>query len=123
MNARFYYDEVSPMLPAKILDFHTHTWSSANWKFKPWETQEDGGKYMVTEEEYPPERLVGDGQRCFPDKEYSAVVFGYPTPAVDLEKDTQFVADAAKKYKNLYPLIMAGKDFKVSQEQLRDNNM
>ena len=23
----FYYNEVSPMLPDKILDFHTHTWS------------------------------------------------------------------------------------------------
>ena len=115
----FYYNEVSPMLPTEILDFHAHTWSCDDWKFKPWETQKDGGKYMVATEDYPPERLIADGQQCFPDKEYKAVVFGYPTPAVDLEKDIRFVANAARKHKNLYPLIMAGKDFEVPQEQLR----
>ncbi len=120
IHSKFYYNEISPMLPNKILDFHTHTWSCEDWKFKPWETKKDGGKYMVTAEDYPPEKLLADGQQCFPDKEYKAVVFGYPTPAVDLEKDTRFVAAAARKYKNLYPLIMAGKDFKVPREQLKE---
>ena len=116
----FYYNEVSPMLPDKILDFHTHTWSCEDWKFKPWETKKDGGKYMVATEDYPPETLLADGHRCFPDKQFNAVVFGYPTPAVDLEKDTRFVADAARKYKNLYPLLMAGKAFEVPREQLKE---
>jgi predicted TIM-barrel fold metal-dependent hydrolase len=120
INSIFYYDEISQTLPPEILDFHTHTWSSEDWKFKPWETQKDGGSYMVCEENYPPEKLLADGQQCFPDKQYRAVVFGYPTPAVDLEKDIRFVASAAKKHKNLYPLIMAGKDFKVPQEQLKE---
>lgn len=119
-NLKFYYNEVSPILPSEILDFHAHTWSSDDWKFKPWETQKDGGNYMVAEEDYPPEKLLADGQKCFPDKQYKAVIFGYPTPAVDLEKDIQFVANAAKKNKNLYPLIMAGKDFNIPKEQLRE---
>ena len=119
-NSNFYYDEISPMLPSEILDFHAHTWSGEDWKFKTWETQKDGGAYMVCEEYYPPEKLLADAEQCFPDKQYKAVVFGYPTPAVDLEKDTRFVANAAKKHKNLYPLIMAGKDFGVPQEKLKE---
>ncbi len=119
-GSAFYQEEISPILPPEILDFHTHTWISENWKFKPWETQEDGGKYMVTEEEYPPERLLSDGAKCFPDKQYKAVVFGYPTPAVDLEKDSRFVAAAAKKYTNLYPLILAGTRLGVPQDVLRE---
>ena len=120
IHSKFYYDKVSPILPDTILDFHAHTWSCDDWKFKPWETQESGGSYMVATEDYPPEKLLADGQKCFPDKQFKAVVFGYPTPAVDLEKDTRFVANAAKKHKNLYPLIMAGKDFKVPREQLKE---
>lgn len=118
-SLQFYYDEISPILPAEILDFHAHTWSCKNWRFKPWETQKDGGSYMVCEENYPPEKLIADGQQSFPDKQYKAVVFGYPTPAVNLESDTQFVANAARQHENLFPLILAGKDFRVPQEQLK----
>ena len=119
-NLKFYYDEVSPILPTEILDFHTHIWCGDDWKIKPWETQVDGSDYMVSERDYPSEKLIANSQQCFPDKQYNAVVFGNPGPTVDIEKDTIFVANAAKKHKNLYPLIVAGKDLKVPQQQLRE---
>jgi uncharacterized protein len=115
----FYREEISPILPPEVLDFHTHTWVSENWKFKPWETEKDGGKYMVTEENYPPERLLSDGQKCFPDKSYKAVVFGYPTPAADLDKDRLYVAAAAEAHRNLYPLVLAGKVLNIPKDQIR----
>ncbi len=118
--SEFYLSEVSPLLPPEILDFHAHTWVSENWKFKPWETEHEGGKYMVTDENYPPEKLLADARRCFPDKRYEAVVFGYPTPAVDPEKDRLFVADAARRHDGLFPLLLAGKDFNLSLQQTKD---
>ena len=32
----FYQQEIAPMLPARVLDFHTHIWSAKNWKSVPW---------------------------------------------------------------------------------------
>lgn len=113
----YYRREIAPVLPPKVLDFHAHTWDAANWKERPWDTDKAGGKYMVTDEYYPPEQLLRDGQDCFPDREYHAVAFGYPTPAVDWEKDTAYVAAAGRKHANIHPLLVAGPDLGVSRER------
>jgi len=113
----FYRREIAPMLPAKVLDFHTHIWSSKNWKTVPWQTGKKAGRYMVTQPEYPATQLLADGRRCFPDREYHAVCFGYPTPVTDWEKDTTFVAAAARRHKTLHPLVLAGPDIGLSRER------
>lgn len=115
----FYREELAPWLPEKILDFHAHTWVARDWQSRPWESESAGGKYMVTTEDYPPVTLLADGQRCFPDREYHAVCFGYPTPVVDWEKDTAFVA-AAGKNNNLWPLVLGGCELGVSRERYED---
>jgi hypothetical protein len=110
----FYMSEVAPCLPERILDFHAHTWTA--------ETRSDrgkpagaGGRYMVSDVDYPPEKLLNDGSRCFPDREYSAVCFGNPTPGTDWKKDTAYVS-AAGEHPRLYPLVLAGCDLKLSRE-------
>lgn len=113
----FYRNEIAPVLPPKILDFHTHTWSAANWKEKPWEVGKTGGQYMVTDEFYPPERLLQDGRACFPGRDYQAVCFGYPTPATDWELDTAYVAEAAWRHAGLWPLVLAGPDLGLSRQR------
>lgn len=112
----FYRNEVAPILPSEVLDFHSHVWSCSNWKFKPWETDVKGGKYVVFKEEYTAERLLADGQSIFPDQVYNAVTFGNPGPAVDWEKDTDFVA-ASGKHRGLYPLMLAGKELNIPRER------
>lgn len=109
----FYHKHIAPLLPPSILDFHAHTWSAANWTAKPWETDLPGGKYMVTREEYTPEDLLLDGSRCFPDRPYYAVCFGYPTPVVDWFKDTQFVGQAARRHNRLFPLLIGGRELNL----------
>lgn len=84
----YYQREIGPCLPPVVLDFHTHTWDADNWKERPWDTDKDGGRYMVTDAYYPPERLSADGRSVFPDRGYEAVCSGNPTPAADWEKDT-----------------------------------
>ncbi len=106
--AVFYRDEIAPVLPPRVLDFHTHTWSADNWKETPWESGKNGGRYMVTDAFYPPEKLLTDGQACFPDRVYEAVCFGYSSPAVDWEKDTAYVAAAAREHEGLWPLVLGG---------------
>ena len=113
----FYRREIAPFLPPRLLDAHTHTWSAGNWRETPWASSTPGGAYMVTTEQYPPERLLGDGDRCFPDREYHAVCFGYPTPAVDWEKDTAYVAAAARQHPRLHPLALAGPDLKLTRDR------
>lgn len=114
----FYKNEIAPILPARILDFHTHAWSCADWRAKPWE-EHDAGKYMVSAEEYPIDALLHDGRRVFPDRDYEAVVFGNPTPAAIREKDTAFIA-AAGKHRGVYPLMLAGKDFDVPRKEIEE---
>ena len=113
----YYRGEIAPFLPPKVLDFHTHIWSADNWKERPWATDKGGGRYMVTDEFYPPEQLLGDGRACFPDRHYEAVCFGCPTPAVDWEKDTAYVAAAARAHRGLWPLLLAGPDLGISRER------
>ena len=114
----FYKERLAPFLPPAVLDFHAHTWRKSDWHAVPWETGAKGGKYMVAAEEYPVERLIADGRASFPDREYRAVCFGYPTPAADNVKDTAYVAGAARK-RGMYPLMIAGKSLKVPGEVLR----
>jgi predicted TIM-barrel fold metal-dependent hydrolase len=113
----FYWREIAPILPLKILDFHTHTWSMENWKEKPWEADKTGGQYMVTDGFYPPERLLQDAYTCFPSRDYQAVCFGYPTPASDWKLDTAYVAEAARSHAELWPLVLAGSDLGLSRQQ------
>lgn len=113
----YYKREIAPVLPERVLDFHAHCWNAENWKERPWETDKSGGKYVVTDAHYPAEQLLRDGEDCFPDREYRAVCFGYPTPAMDWEKDTAYVARAAGGHENLYPLVVGGKDLGISRER------
>ncbi|MCD6364992.1 MAG: amidohydrolase family protein, partial [Planctomycetes bacterium] len=103
--------------PPAVLDFHTHTWSADNWKEVPWAAGTSGGTYMVSDEFYPPGQLLEDAHACFPDRSYEAVCFGYPTPATDWEKDTAYVAAAAREHRELWPLLVAGPDLGVSRER------
>lgn len=116
----FYRSAIAPILPPAVLDFHTHTWSSKNWTAKPWETGLPGASYMVTREEYPPDVLLNDGARCFPDRPYYAVCFGYPVPVVDWIKDTQFVAQASRRSNRLFPLLLGGRELNLFRETYED---
>lgn len=117
LDLEYYRRELAPVLPPTALDFHTHTWSAANWKERPWATEKSGGRYMVTDEFYPPEQLLADGRACFPDRGYEAVCFGNPTPAADWEKDTAYVAAAARAHRGLWPLVLAGPDLGIPRER------
>jgi predicted TIM-barrel fold metal-dependent hydrolase len=114
----FYRDEVAPILPAEVLDFHTHAWSDQNWKYRPWETGKNAGKYMVTTEKYLPEQLDADRKATFPDRPCRSVVFGYPTPVTDVSKDTEYIAAVGRTNKNMYPLMLAGKPLNVDSAEM-----
>jgi uncharacterized protein len=114
----FYKNEVAPFLPPVVLDFHTHIWSAANQRPIPGETRGKGGAYMVTADEYPVESLLDDARQAFPGFEYRAVCFGNPGPTADNEKDTAYVA-AAARHRGVYPLMVAGAELGIPQEILR----
>ena len=116
--SQFYQEQIASHLPPVVLDFHAHVWRRSDWHAVPWKSGARGGTYMVADEDYPVERLIGDGRRCFPDREYRAVCFGYPTPSADNEKDTCYVAAAGKK-RGMYPLMIAGAPLKVPAEVIR----
>lgn len=115
----FYDAEIAPFLPPTVLDFHAHTWDARAWGASHWHAGRPGAAYMVTERFYPPEQLLADGRAAFPDREYRAVCFGYPTPDADNERDTTYVAAAGRR-RGLYPLVVAGKTLAVPAERLRE---
>ena len=125
MDVPFYSEVLAPVLPPRVLDFHTHIWSCSSWGVKPWESDNEHGKYMVTRAEYPVETLMADGQRCFPDRPYEAVIFGYPMPMTDRAGDTKFILDAART-PGVYPFVLAGKDYGIERaaymDEVREHN-
>jgi hypothetical protein len=112
----FYRNEVQPVLPETVLDFHAHIWRKQDWRQVPWDENEQGANYMVTEPDYTWEQLREHGERIFADKCYRAVCFGNPTPAVDIERTDTYTAEAGKS-DWLYPLMLAGRGLR-SQEQI-----
>ena len=119
-SAGFYQDVVAPHHPPVLLDFHTHVWSAATLRgTAAGETQKNkGGTYMVTTDEYPVERLLADAGAAFPGREYRAVTFGNPGPTADHDKDTAFVA-AAARHRGIYPLMVAGAELGIPAGELR----
>jgi predicted TIM-barrel fold metal-dependent hydrolase len=117
-DAAFYRSEIAPHLPPVVLDFHAHIWRKLDWHAVPWKVGTPGAGDMVGDEDYPVERLIADGRRCFPDCEYRAVCFGYPTPSADNEKNTRYVAAAGKR-RGMYPLMIVGAPLKVPSEVIR----
>ena len=104
----YYREAIKPLLPSRVLDFHAHIWSKVHWKSEPSRDGSRGGKYMVVETEYLKEDLLRDARRILPDNEYSAVCFGYPTPAADIERTNGYLAEAGKQ-PWIFPLMIAGK--------------
>lgn len=115
----FYEEHIAPWLPPVVLDFHAHVWRKADWHAVPWKSGERGAGYMVAAEDYPVETLIADGRSSFPDREYRAVCFGYPTPAADNKKDTAYAASAGRK-RGMYPLMIAGKSLGIPAEVIRE---
>ncbi|MHB1001327.1 MAG: amidohydrolase family protein [Armatimonadota bacterium] len=105
----FYMNEIAPILPEQVLDFHAHTWKNEHWKVVPWETDAAGAKYMVTIQEYGLEALISEMKMIFPDRPYNAVCFGNPTPAVDIAITNDYLSKAVS-HQGLYPLAITGKD-------------
>jgi predicted TIM-barrel fold metal-dependent hydrolase len=99
---------LDPWLPPRILDFHVHTWTGAQWKVKPWQARRAGASYMVVETEYSHEQVRADGRLFFPGRAYEAVVFGNPTPAVDLAAANAYSAEAGR-FPGLHPLLITGR--------------
>jgi hypothetical protein len=104
----FYEGAVAPALPPTILDFHAHVWRPEHFLERPWDTERPGGKYMVTDTDYPVEALLSDGRRLFPDRGYEAVCFGQPTPAADWDACNAYLASARRA--GLHPLMLVGRD-------------
>jgi len=111
----FYRTQILPILPPAVLDFHVHTWRREHWKEITWETNEAGAQYMVTEEQYSVEELRADMRRLFPETDYQAVCFGMPHPTIDLPLTNAACAEA-RRYPELYPLLIAGRDLLPREE-------
>jgi len=105
----FYREKVAPVVPAQILDFHTHIWRKEDWKEVGWETGRPGTKYVVSTTRYDIDDLLADGKRMFPDRDYRAVCFGNPTVSADFVKTNAYTG-SVREDQGLYPLFIAGRE-------------
>lgn len=115
-DREFYQSTIRPLLPAKILDFHTHLWQADHWLGTETGSASSGldsasvtgvaaSKYMSTHIDYGVEKMQECVAQIFPDLEYHAVVFGQPTPTADNDRTNAYASDAAE-IGNYYPLMI-----------------
>ena len=97
----FYKEKITPILPSRVLDFHIHSWTRDQWIMPPTAAEVAGAKYMVTEIYYPIEQLRSDAKYIFPDQKYNIIVFGHPSPSVDITKTNLYIAQA-NRYPGIY---------------------
>ncbi len=112
----FYREEILPILPKQILDFHVHIWKVEHWKEVPWEKDRPGSKYMVLEGDNSVEELLADGKKIFPAVDYNAVCFGFPSPSTDVEMANKYVSEVCEGHKNLFPLMLIGRNTTPPEE-------
>lgn len=112
----FYKENIEPRLPENVLDFHAHVWHSSHYKINPGKKNKKGSDYMVTTTEYSFDSLLNDADRIFPGKNYKAVCFGNPTPAVDQVRTNEYISDGAAACSGLFPLMIAGKGLLPGEE-------
>lgn len=105
-EADFYRERIAPFLPPRALDFHAHVWTADQWIDKA--SGQPGADYMVTERNYTAADLIEDARRMFPDRDYSAVVFGQPTPSADTGLTNDYAAECGR-VGGLYPLLVTGR--------------
>lgn len=114
----FYREQVTPVLPPQVLDFHVHIWKPGQRGITSPERDRPGAKYMVIEADYGAERLLADAKMMFPDQEYRAVCFGSPTLAGDKEANNAYVAEAGEQ-PSLHPLMVLGRD-QMPPDQIKE---
>ena len=107
-DQEFYYRYLDGSLPPVVLDFHAHTWRREDFRNVPWESGQEGGRYMVVRTQYPLDELLADGSTLFPDRSYQAVCFGMPTPAADIAGTNAYLADVRNNA--CFPLMIMGSD-------------
>lgn len=117
------YQELEPVLPGAILDFHAHVWTPDHWKRVPWEAGVPGARYMVVRTDYGFEALGEDLARLFPTRRAEAVCFGYPIPSsADLDASNGYLAHGGGQ-PGRYPLMIVHKDDTsrdVLEQQVRE---
>ena len=114
---RFYNEEVAPVLPQVVLDFHSHV--SRSEKSRDSGARKKGAGYVVVQTSYGPRDLLRDGALCFPGREYRAVCFAYPFPGQDWRKASAF-AGTGSRHGTLYPLILGGKASGATRNEYRE---
>jgi predicted TIM-barrel fold metal-dependent hydrolase len=118
-----YREELEPVLPDTILDFHAHVWTRDHWRRVPWEAGVPGGKYMVVRTDYGFDALQADLARFFPTRRVDAVCFGYPIPSsADLDAGNRYLARGGG-HAGRYPLMVVHKDETpkaVLEQQVRE---
>ena len=97
IDKRVYEEELSPFLPEKIIDTHTHVWLK---KFKFAEPADQ--KRAVTwpalvAEESPIEELMETYNLMFPGKTVTPLIFTSVTRADDHESQNRYIEESATK--------------------------
>jgi predicted TIM-barrel fold metal-dependent hydrolase len=120
----FYHARVARALPPKVLDFHAHIWRRDQWRDPAARESAtsagtpESSRYVVMRTDYGAEDLLRDAQTIFPDRDYSAVVFGQPTPAVDTDLTNAYVTTHSHLH-SFYPLMVVGRD-KMPVQSLKE---
>lgn len=118
VDKEFYERRLSPRLPERIVDIHTHVWLSAH------EVPGDRGQRRSAAwsesvaPDNPIETLAETYRTYFPDRESSAVVFGFPGRQYDVDAVNDYVAAHAPGA-GFFPLLLAVPEWDAAELERR----
>ncbi len=91
IDGPIYRDEIAPILPETILDFHAHAWRRTDLARPPSDATLSSPSLVMTTDHFPAEALRSTAGWLFPGKHYQALVFGMPFAEMDVARNNDHV--------------------------------
>jgi uncharacterized protein len=87
-----YHEEFAAFLPERLLDVHCHVYLLEHQVRQP-TAEERGRSFGCTERDFAVEDLRECHEALFPGKRVESLLFGMPSPIVDLARNNAYVAE------------------------------
>lgn len=98
-DKRIYQQEISPFLPEKIIDIHTHLWLNAYQAPRPADEIVRAVSWpSLVAAENPIEDHLESYRLLFPDKQVTPMIFSSVRRGDDIDKQNEYIAQSATKH-------------------------
>ncbi len=106
IDGPIYESEIKPLLPKTTLDFHTHAWRESDFASPPTEEMKKNPSLPWTTSHFPVSDLLDTAKWLFPGIHYQVLAIGMPYDIMDVGRNNQHIAEAARNSPDVAGLMM-----------------